>query len=105
MDNSVECAMSDDLLFACDDIVSTSLENRSIVFTEIEKQLDSSSSSSMLEELENKCVYNKVLREMMIYSLHKKYINRIYQSVLHQLIHDRRNREHSRLYYSLISSF
>ncbi len=105
MENSVECDISDDLLFPCDDIVSTSLENKSIVFTEIEKQLDSSSSSSLLEELENKCVYNKVLREMMIYSLHKKYINRIYQSVLYQLIRERRMREYSRLYHSLISSF
>ena len=102
MENSVECNNDDMLFFPCEDIVSTSVEDRSIVFAEIESQLVN---SNMLEDLENKCAYNKVLREIMIYSLHKKYINRIYQSVLYQLIRERRIREYSRLYHNLISSF
>ena len=102
----MESSTCDDmLLFPCDDIVSTSLENKSIIFTEIENKLETTDSSNMLEDLENKCAYNKVLREIMIYSLHKKYINRIYQSVLYQLIRERRMREYSRLYHNLISSF
>lgn len=104
MDSSVECNLNDDLMFICDDIVSTSLENKSIIFVEIENELETTvSSSNMLEELESKCVYNKVMREMMIYFLHKKYINRMYQSVLYQLIYERRMREYSKFYYSLIS--
>ena len=104
MENSVESSTCDDmLLFPCDDIVSTPLENKSIIFTEIENELETTDSSNMLEELESKCIYNKVMREMMIYSLHKKYINRMFQSVLYQLIHERRMREYSKFYYSLIS--
>jgi hypothetical protein len=101
---SVECCYDDDIFFSCDDIVlSTSLENKCNVFTEIENQLRTSSSSSMLEELGNKCTYNKVLRQLMIYSLHKKYINRIYKSVMYQLIHERRMREYSHFYHTLIT--
>jgi hypothetical protein len=103
MENSVESSACDDmLLFPCDDIVSTSLENKSVIFADIENQLETDH-SNMLEELQTKFGYNKVLREIMIYSLHKKYINRIYQSVLYQLIRERRMREYSKFYYSLIS--
>ena len=37
MENSVECNNDDMLFFPCEDIVSTSVEDRSIVFAEIER--------------------------------------------------------------------
>ena len=104
MNNSVDFDYEDDdddILFPCDDIVSTSLENKSIVFNEIEHVM--SRNSLCLIEMGNKSLYNKVIKELMIYCLHKKYIHSIYKSVLSQLISDWRNRQYVKFYKSLIS--
>jgi hypothetical protein len=106
MDHSVESygLEDEDLFFPCDDILaSTSLENKSIVLTEMHNLAGSSSSSLCLIEMGNKYTYNKVIRELMIYYLHKKYIHRMYRSVLLQLINEWRTRQHSRFYLNLIS--
>lgn len=101
MNNSVNFEQEEDIFFPYDDIVSTSLENKSIVFNEIEHAM--SSNSLCLIEMGNKSLYNKVIRELMIYCLHKKYIHSIYKSVLSQLIYDWKNRQYIKFYKSLIS--
>ena len=59
--------------------------------------------SGSVTEIENKNLYNRVIRELMIYCLQKKYIHSIYKSVLSELIHNWQNRQFVKFYKRLIS--
>lgn len=84
------------ILLYCDEIISTSLKEKSIVFADIEKQL-------VEPIVENR--YLSVINELKLNFLQRKYTKKIYNIVLHQLIKDKQIRQNSKLWNNFITSF
>ena len=87
----------EELDFCFDEIISTSLKEKSIIFADIENQL------VVEHQFENRFLF--VLNELKTNAIERKYIKKIYNMVLTQLIKDKKIYKNSQLWVNFINSF
>ena len=81
-------------------IKDSSLLEKSIIFRTIENKLFEVNTEFLQEKLK----YNKVLNQMKINYIHNKYIRKLYNNVLRQMLKDRQIINAYKIWNNLINS-